>query len=244
MTCMKKHFMAFSMIMLSVDALATEMPEVSWNGSVEAGILITGGNTEISTISVKFDANKEVEKWRHNVRAEAMASSDHNVKTADRRLASGKSDYKITDKDYAFGLLAYERDRFSGYEFQSAITAGYGRRLLDEEAMKLDVEIGRGVRTSQIDMRIDPNAPVTHKAFTRLAAKYSWRLSENARFAEELVSEIAQGQTISKSVTGLQANINSSLAMKLTVTVKHASSVPVGTKETDRETLMTLVYSF
>ena len=112
--------------------------------------------------------------------------------------------------------------------------------------MTLDLEIGPGVRffeTTAILLPVTPSVS-DNDPLVRVAAKYLWKVSDNATFTEDLSSDIGSDVTITKSVTALQANINSTLAMKISFTAKNTSDVPVGSKKTDTETAVTLVYSF
>lgn len=218
--------------------------EKGWESTAEAGVVVTSGNTKTSSFSGKFDTTKESGKWRHNLHAESLSASSDNVKSAEKYLASGQSDYKFGKFNYMFGLLIYNKDLFSGYQYQTTVAAGYGRRLLDEPTMTLDLEIGPGVRVTKIDTSIDPNAKAKNDGVVRMAAKYRWKLSATSKFSEDLTSEASHKSTVSKSVTGLTAKINSSLAMKATVTLTRTTHVPVGTRENDTETALTLVYSF
>lgn len=211
-----------------------------WKSQAELGLVLTSGNTDISTINAKIDATREEGSWRHNLHAEVLNSVSAGVISAQKRQTSGQSDYKFNETDYAFGLLNYEDYKFSGFEYQVTVSGGYGRRVLDENQMILDVEIGPGIRFS----KATATQQTENDPLLRVAAKYNWAISENATFAEDLSADIGSDLTITKSVTSLQANINSTLAMKMTFTVKNNSVVPVGTKKTDTETAVTLVYSF
>ncbi len=244
MSCINKITTIISMSTISVGGVAAEAPATGWQSTAEAGVVVTNGNTRTSTFNGKFDTNKEVDKWRYNIHAEALSSSNNNIQSAEKYLASGQSNYKFNKFDYMYGLAMHEKDRFSGYDYQTTLALGYGRRLINDEMMKLDLEIGPGVRFSRVDASIDPNAKTKGDALLRIAAKYLWKVSQTATFTEDLTSEVGGDANITKSITGLKANINSSLAMKATVTVKHTSAVPVGTKKTDTETALTLVYSF
>ncbi len=249
----KKYVLAICLLALNTGVIAATItdvpttaaaPDKGWQSTAEAGIIVTSGNTKTSSFNGKFDTNKEVEKWRFNLHAETLSSSSDNVKSAEKYLASGQSNYKFNKFDYMFGLLMYNKDLFSGYQYQTTLAAGYGRRLLDDETMTLDMEAGPGVRFSKIDTGIDPNAKTKSTAILRLAAKYRWKLSDSSKFSEDLTSEASHDSSVAKSVTGLTAKVNSSLAMKVTVTLTRTTHVPVGTKENDTETALTLVYSF
>jgi putative salt-induced outer membrane protein len=255
MISIKKCFLVFVLLVLNASAIAATTGERNgaaasavmdkgWQSTAELGVVVTSGNTKTSSTSGKFDTNKEVEKWRFNLHAETLSSSSDNVKSAEKYLASGQANYKFNKFDYMFGLLTYTKDLFSGYEYQSTIAAGYGRRLLDDDTMTLDLEAGPGVRFSKVDTSIDPKAEAQSKAILRTAAKYRWKITDHSKFSEDLTSEASHESSVTKSVTGLTAKVNSSLAMKLTVTLTRTTHVPVGTKENDTETALTLVYSF
>lgn len=225
--------------LMSGIAVAADTAPV-WNTQAELGIVVTSGNTDTSTLNAKIDATREEGKMRYNAHAEALNTESNNVTSGEKYLASGKVDYKFSEKNYTFGLISYEKDRFSGFNYQAAIVAGIGRRVYDENNMTLDVEAGPGVRFYETTAaNFSDEDPML-----RLAAKYKWKISPTAVFTEDLSTEIGDALTVTKSVTTLTANIDSSLAMKLSFTAKNTSDVPVGSKKTDTETGVTLVYSF
>ena len=216
----------------------------AWKSQAELGIVNTSGNSKTSTVNAKFDSTLEKDSWRHNVHAEALRTSSSSVLSANKYQASGQSDYKYNETDYAFGRINYEFDQFSGFDYQATLSGGYGKRVMNETDMTLDLEVGPGLRFFKIDPIGLPPLDSDTDPFLRLAAKYSWAVSENAKFTEDLSTEIGSDLTVTKSVTGLQANINTTLAMKITFTVSNSSDVPVGSKKTDTATAVTLVYSF
>ena len=77
-----------------------------------------------------------------------------------------------------------------------------------------------------------------------MAAKYAWEVSENAAFQQLLSSEIGSESTIYRSDSSIKATINGSLSMKVALTVKYNSVVPVDRDKMDTETSVTLVYGF
>jgi putative salt-induced outer membrane protein len=233
--------------LVATAALAEDKPApAEWKMSAELGFVTTTGNTETSTTNAKFDATHEKDAWRRNVHAEAFGASntdpatDVTTHSAERYQLSGKADYKFNEFDYVFGVANYDKDRFSGYNYQATIAAGYGRRVLHEDTMTLDLEIGPGVRKLK-----DSTTDMTDTSgIVRLAAKYAWQISDTSSFTEDFSSDVSSDLTVTKSVTALTAKVNTSLAMKLTLTVKNNSEVPAGTEKTDTETAVTLVYSF
>lgn len=213
----------------------------SWKGNVELGYVKTTGNTETESLNTKAMAETDRELWRHKLNFEALKSSDQNTTTAERYMVSGQSDYKLKgEKNFLFVYVSYEDDRFSGYEYQMTESVGYGRRVLDKNNMTLDLEIGPGARQSKVEATGDTE----NEMLVRGAAKYTWKITNHSKLTEDLTVEVGEDVTITKSVTGLSAKINSSLATKLTYTIKDTSKVPAGVEKTDTELAVTLVYGF
>jgi len=218
-----------------------------WTSSVELGFIKTTGNTETQTTALKADVVYEVDKWRHTGHAEGYGQESEDdtgesIVSAERYELSGKSDYKFSERDYAYGLVKLKKDRFSGFEYENTLSAGYGRKAILKDNMELDLEIGPGARFYKPD-----NLESQDEALLVLAAKYWWAITDNSKFLQDFNFDIGEEYTDSKSVTGIQANINKTLALKFTYTIRHKSEVPVADpaiEKTDTEAAMTLVYNF
>ena len=226
----------FTGLLLSVAHAEEPTKTSSWTGEIELGFVKTTGNTKTESTKV---AAKEVEKWRHSGNLEALKSSDNGNTTAERYFISGKTDYKFSKYEYWYATISYDDDRFSGFDYRVSESAGYGRRLIHEPDLTLDGEIGPGARQTKLD-----NGDTESELLARLAGNLKWKISDNSEFSEDVFTEIGEDATVSKSETALKANINSSLAMKLSYTIKHTSEVPDGVEKTDTETVVTLVYNY
>ena len=236
------------LLTMSANVLAAEEEKKSpWTSSVELGFIRTTGNTETQTSALKADVVYEVEKWRHSAHAEGYgqesedATTGESVVSAERYELSGKSDYKFTEHDYAFGQVKLKKDRFSGFEYENSLSLGYGRKAILKDNMELDLEIGPGMRFYKPD-----DGESQDEALLVLAGKYWWAITGNSKFTQDLFFDIGEEYTESKSVTGISANINKTLALKFTYTIRHKSDVPdpATTEKTDTEAAVTLVYNF
>lgn len=233
------RFIAAAMTVLApFAAFGEDAPTSKWKSDAELGLVITKGNTETQNVNAKLNVLNERAQWRHEGHIEALQTSSGDETTAEKYLASYKVDYKFTDVDYAFGMFKYENDRFSGYDYQTSETVGYGRRVVKTEAVTLDLELGAGARQTE------PKAgDRTDESIVRGALNLGWAVSPTAVFTEQLTVEAGEEATITTSVTALKAKINTSLAMSLSYTVKNTSDVPPGIEETDTQTAVTLVYT-
>ena len=237
------------LLAMSANLLAAEEEKKKspWKASVELGFIKTTGNTETETTALNADVQYEVDKWRHSGHAEGYgqesedATTGETVVSAERYELSGKSDYKFNEHDYAFGQIKLKKDRFSGFEYENSLALGYGRKVIKQDNMELDLEIGPGIRFYKPD-----DGESTDEALLVLAGKYWWAITDNSKFTQDLFFDIGEEYTESKSVTGIQANINKTLAMKFTYTIRHKSEVPdpTTTEKTDTEAAITLVYNF
>lgn len=244
---LKIYILLITLLFITTNSIAAETTtdadksDNAWKGNIELGYVKTSGNTETESLNTKANAEKDGETWRHKLNLEALKSSDDGTTTAERYIASGQSDYKLKGKkNFFFVFVSYEDDRFSGYDYQMTEAIGYGRRVLDDNNMTLDLEIGPGARQRKVEQTGD----IESESLIRGAARYAWKITDHSKFSEDLTVEASKDTTISKSVTALSAKINTSLATKVTYTVKNTSKVPPGIKKVDTELAVTLVYGF
>lgn len=229
-------------MLVAANAYAEDAPKSLWKASAELGLVTTSGNTETETLNAKATASTDREEWRHSGELTVLKSSDAVNTIAEKYTLMGKSDYKLEGKNFFFGVVTYEDDKFSGYDSRVTEAIGYGRRVIEEKDMTLDLEVGPGARQSKLDSGASES-----EAMLRLAANYAWTISKSSKFSEALTIEAGEDVTVTKSVTSLASQIEGNLSMKITFTYKNVSEVPVAPipiEDTDTETAITLVYKF
>ena len=213
--------------------------EGQWESSVELGAVVTSGNTEERNLKFNGDTTRDGETMKHKAHLDALRNSRDGITTAQKYYAYYQADFKLADHHSLYGRLGYTDDDFSGFNSQTDFTAGYARKLIDNDQSTLDGSIGVGIRSSEL-----ATGDTEDESIVRLALDYVHNIGESAVFKQSLSSEIGSDSTISRSETSLSANVSGSLAMKVSLNIKNNSEVPVGTEKTDTETAVTLVYSF
>lgn len=211
-----------------------------WSGEVSVTFISNNGNTRSQNMGLKSRAVRDGELWRSTYKLEGSNESTDDERTAEKYFGSVKFDRKLNDVSYVFGLLEHEDDSFSGYDYQTSLSAGYGRKLINTDAHKLEMEVGPGYRRSVTEEEHD----VENEATLRGAANYDWAIDKTSSFRQEVSVESGEESTISKSLSRYKKQLNGSLSLTLSYEVKHTSKVPSGTDKSDSTTAVALDYSF
>lgn len=221
-----------------------------WRASAEFGFLMRSGNTDSKSWKTKLDIQRDTQLWRHRGaltydRAERKTDTGTQV-DADRFFTSLQSNrmFGKGQNSSFFMYGSYEDDRKASFDFQSSIAAGYGSRYRYNENVFADFEIGPGLSYNKL---MDGSTDID--SILRLATNIEWTISESARFTQLISTEIGADNTRSRGVSALTANLNSRLAMRLTMTLTHNSTVTPKTsgefpEKLDTEMAVTLVYTF
>ena len=210
-----------------------------WKGSGEVGVSNTSGNTDTQSVNIALSGERSAELWTYLLDFSIQYKADDGTSTAEKYFVQAKAGRKLGDRDYLFGLINHEDDKFSGFNYQSNLIGGIGTRFLNDATMTLDGEAGLGVRFNEIDTGKSSN-----ELILRLAGDYNWEISKTSAFQQTLSIEPGQDITVIRSYTALSANVADNLAMKASFEVKYSSDVPVGKDKTDTTTLLSLVYDF
>jgi putative salt-induced outer membrane protein len=207
---------------------------------LELGAIFTSGNTENENIKYKVTVDwNQSENWDYQFTSDGFRSSQDGVSNAQRLYHTASGNHTINPDSYLQGRIAYENDKFSGFESQSDITVSYGRNMLQRRAnMTLGLTAGIGIRRSETEFEAQS---VT---IARLAANYGWNVSESADFIQDFSIVTGSDSSIYRSETSIQTEIRENLSLKFSVKVKHQTEVPLNREKTDTETAITLVLNF
>lgn len=225
------------MILIATPVLADD--ESAWSGKASLGFLATSGNTENSTLNTGLEIGYAPGQWAHLLSALAINASENDSTTAEAYELGWKSERQITDYDFLFGRADWRKDRFSSYDSQFSQTLGYGRRLINRDAHKLNAELGVGARQSDL---IDGSSE--EEFIVRAGLDYTWIMTETAEFNQTLATEAGDQNTYFESISALSAKLVGNLALVASYTIKHNTDVLPLTEKTDTYTALSLEYLF
>ena len=235
---------------------SSKKPE--YTASAELGFLYKTGNTKSADIKAGFNLQHEKDKWSSVVAFNILA------KKIEQEDDAGNEEFETTDnkwdiltqtnytigqegKNYLYGNLAYEQDKFSGFESQSSFYAGWGRRWYKTETSSLFADVGPGV---QYDMTraTDTTPSESNTSFIIQAqAIYTHQFNEYVKFKQYLVAKQATqsgDNSVYKSETSITAQLIDSLQLKFALRIDYDTEVEPEFESTNTETSMTLIYNF
>ncbi len=227
---------------------------------LELGVITTSGNTNTQSYKGKLDLRQEVKAWHNHFIVEGLSKRDEvevtsgdetrrqDQTTAEKYFASAKSNYKFR-RDHAalFFYAEYDRNRFSGFDYQYTLAMGYSNRLFTSDRSHLAYDLGPGYTVDQPEDIDGERQDKEDSVIARIAAEYFFQISDNAKFTQTVSSNYnpdTDRNSKTKAVSALTAQINSALALRASYTLDYNSVVPPERDHADTETALTVVYSF
>ncbi|MGJ8679629.1 DUF481 domain-containing protein [Paraglaciecola sp.] len=239
---MQKSLILLSLLAATQAVAADKEKPFSMDG--EFGFISTSGNTDTTSIKGKLSAHQELEMWSNDYKVEALYKKDEvneeSTTTAQKYFLSGQGNYKLTNPDHRiFGFVSYEDDRFSSFDYQSTIAAGWSQKVWQDDNSKFNYSIGPGYSFAKRQTGESENG-----AIIRASLGYQLKISDNAQFKQLVSTEVGSDNTKSKSSSSISAKISEGFSLKVSLVLDHNSDVPDGKENLDTQTAVTLVYTF
>ena len=213
-----------------------------WSGDAELGYVASEGNTDAKSITANGALIWEKGDWKNNTEMTTLNTKSSGDRSAEKYFLSNRLAYTFSPNNYTFGYLSHDDDRFSGYKYKSTIAFGYGRRLVNRDTMLWDAEIGPGYRRAEI--AADAEGDDEEEGILRLSSSFRWDVSPSATFEQKVSVESGNENTVSKSTTSLKTSVVADIGLKIAYLVNYTEHVPPGKVHADKQTTITMVYSF
>ena len=214
--------------------------QAEWKGKGEAGLVFARGNTETDSINLKLEMTREVNRWKHALDMSALRATTSGTATANRYQAGWQSNYNFSDRGFYFGGLRYEKDKFSGFDYQANITAGVGYKFINTEKVKLSGQAGVGYRRLKNAL----TGATSGDAIGTGGFSYENQLNASTKVVDKFRLESGSNNTLLGNYLGLEVKMNQKLALGVGLDVRNNSKPPGKLKKTDTLTTANLVYSF
>jgi putative salt-induced outer membrane protein len=235
-----------------ITALADDLPQ-GWSGKGQAGYVMSRGNSETDAANAKLDVFLRTPEWKHQLTLEGLFGRSAHITSAERWDLRLQSDYTITSQLFAFGALAYQDDRFSGFQYQASGSGGMGYKFLDSDTTKLAAQLGVGYRVLRPETLIkdDSGAVIERIALqseSELVATagidFVHRFNSSTKLTDKLIAESGSSNTSIKNDLALEVKMSKKLALAAGYSVLHNTKPAEGVKRTDTITTLNVVYAF
>jgi putative salt-induced outer membrane protein len=124
---------------------AAEPPKI-WRVTASAGLALTSGNANTSTVNLAYDLTYDPQT-KNIVKSDGLFlhGKTEGELSAHRTGLNIRDQYKLTDRIFVFGQNQYLKDEFKDIEYLIAPTGGIGYKLIDTPETKLGVDGSAGV---------------------------------------------------------------------------------------------------
>jgi putative salt-induced outer membrane protein len=219
----------------------------------QIGYVSSHGNTDAQTANAKFEVIYVVDAWKHDLQLAGLYGKSDDIVSAERFDAQWQSNYNFTDRMYVFGLLHYDDDKFSGFQYQETASSGLGYSVVKLADATLDVQVGYGYRRLRPEL-IDqaPDGEVISRtplgvesggvAVATIKGMYAFNSS--TKLTEVANVETGSDDTLLQNDLGLQVNMTKALAITVGYEIRHNSSPPAPLVKTDTLVTFNLAYAF
>ncbi|MCM2972280.1 MULTISPECIES: DUF481 domain-containing protein [Larsenimonas] len=210
------------------------------SGKAELGYTSLSGNSNSETLLAKGSLSWYTGPWTRTLRAETKRVEDSGNVSTEEYLLGARQRLSLEGPHYLFNLARWNKERFSGYDYQATVIAGYGRQILDSSPHHLSLETGPGYRRDAWESGSDRDLLVAYGALD-----YEYELSESATFEQQLSTEATIDNVISRSYSAISVPLNDNLALKFSHEIKNNSNPPdEADVDTDTTTAASILYNF
>lgn len=220
-----------------------DAPPPGWTGSFGAGLAMTQGNSDTSTMNVAYDL-----KWDAGAPLTFKSTGlyirgkSEGELTTDRLAFEGRADRKWFNGTSVYGQVQYLSDEFKEIDYLVSPTVGLARQLVKNDRTELGVDAGVGLVWEK-----NAGVDVTTRGALTAGQNFRFQLSETAEITQRVsalwpMSEFSDGLYITG--LGLAANLTSRTQFKGEVLNTLKNRPPDGVNKNDVAILLSLVYKF
>jgi putative salt-induced outer membrane protein YdiY len=127
-----------------ITSIARPEPPVTIDGSANAGLIRSGGNSDANTVRLDTDLGIRAGDNRYTASAVVLRSQDRGLETARNWSTSLKYDRFLTTRLFVNANALLTSDRFRELDLRTALGAGLGYQVFDGPRVKLTADGGFG----------------------------------------------------------------------------------------------------
>jgi putative salt-induced outer membrane protein YdiY len=211
------------------------------SGHVNVGLSDTSGNTVTTRARLDAELVYERELFRVTAGTTINHATDHDTQTESNVLAHAKYDRFITAKQYGYGNITLEHDRFKDIKLRNTIGAGRGFDAISTPRTTLSLEAGPSFVHTDFYSEQDESYPAARFALRLDYWVIPGRMQLYQR-SEVFVGLEALYKSFARTKTGLSLPLRDKLVANVEYDVDWDGNPAPGRVSTDRSLIFTLGY--
>jgi len=246
MRCLKRLLVLSLMVSLftpmsarAEDAPPPPAPTKPWTNETEFSFVSANGNSKSTTTSGKEKFTYTFKKALFELFGGGLGTKSAGSVTAEQYHGGEKISYKLSERNYAFEQVKWEKDRFAGIHERFDTTAGFGRELIVTDTDKLMAEIGGGW-TSEDRLGVPNEKFGTGRFYTKYIRTVTATInfSQDGEYIQNLDN---RDDGRAKTETAITAGISKHLSIKASYVWKWVGVPPLGFANSDTLTTISLL---
>jgi len=219
-------------------------PPPGWTGSASAGLALTQGNSDTSTVNAAYELKRDT-GGPFGLKSTGLLvwGKSEGELTNDRLSLDGRLERKLNTKTALFGNVQYLRDSFKAIDYLVSPTVGVTRLLVKNDRTELGVDAGVGVvweKNPDLEVQTD-GAVAAGQQFTR-------KLTATTELKEKAAGLWKMDDFDDALYTfgvGLAASITAATQLKVEFLDTYKAKPPLASVEkNDLAMLVSFVYKF
>ena len=223
---------------------AAPPPPPGWAGSAGAGLALTSGNTDTSTINAAYELKHDTGSvYVLKSNGLLVYGKSQDVLTSDRLALDGRLERRLSTRTSLFGQVQYLRDSFKAIDYLVSPTVGVSQILIKDDRTELAADAGVGVvweQNQDLDLRTDGAVTAGQQFSRKLTA--TTELKEKAAALWKMDDF---GDALYTFGIGVAASVTAATQLKVEFLDTYKAQPPVATvKKNDIAVLVSFVYKF
>lgn len=212
-----------------------------WDSSVDFGLTLTRGNANTALFTSTLNLAKTVDKDQYLAGLGYTFGDNDGTSTNDELTGFLNWNREVSEDTYYGFRLEGRRDTIANVDYRVQATALYGYHFIKNDKTEFSIETGPGYTVQSLDGDKDSYAHFY------LGQRASHWITENARVFQSLAGYLSLNEVERFNVifvTGVEALMNESLSLKVTLENKYESLPAAGAEKNDLKLISGVSYKF
>jgi putative salt-induced outer membrane protein YdiY len=223
--------------------IAAPAPAVTWKGGANAGLLNTGGNTDVSSLRLDGELTARTRADRYTASAVVNRARDDGRDTAENWTASATYSRFLNERLFVDGNAIFTNDRFRDLDLRTALGLGIGYQVWEGPMASLSFNGGFGWVRENFDTAPDDSYSALRES-TKLDVFFANKRLQAFHHHDGYFGVTGDDNLFFRAQNGLRFSLTARLVSTIQFDVDYDRSPAPGRVNTDRSFAFTLGYRF